>query len=166
MYSAAGALGQTFDLVYTGVGALCWLPDIRRWAGVVASLLRPGGRLFIREGHPMLWALDESADRRAGGRVPVLRDARIHWSSTSRAPTSPPIASSPPTSPRVEPRPRPDHRRRPRRGPDALGIEEHDSVPWNPFSADIVRLGEGGEWRFIDQSTRIPLTYTLQAVAS
>jgi SAM-dependent methyltransferase len=49
-----------FDLVYTGVGALCWLPDVRRWAAVVAGLLRPGGRLFIREGHPMLWALDES----------------------------------------------------------------------------------------------------------
>ena len=51
--SGAGA----FDLVFTGIGALCWLPDIRRWAGVVADLLAPGGRLFLREGHPMLWAL-------------------------------------------------------------------------------------------------------------
>jgi SAM-dependent methyltransferase len=32
-----------FDLVYTGVGALCWLPSVRRWAGVVAALLRPAG---------------------------------------------------------------------------------------------------------------------------
>jgi hypothetical protein len=48
-----------FDLVFTGVSALCWLPDIRRWAGVVESLLRPGGRLFLREGHPMMWAMDE-----------------------------------------------------------------------------------------------------------
>ena len=45
----AGQAGA-FDLVYTGIGALCWLPDIRRWAEVVASLLRPGGRLFVREG--------------------------------------------------------------------------------------------------------------------
>ena len=37
------------DLVYTGIGALCWLPDIRRWAQTVCGLLRPGGRLFIRE---------------------------------------------------------------------------------------------------------------------
>jgi hypothetical protein len=29
---------------------------------VVAGLLKPGGRLFIRDGHPMLWTLDESAD--------------------------------------------------------------------------------------------------------
>jgi SAM-dependent methyltransferase len=61
VYDAAGALGpEPFDLVYTGIGALCWLPDIARWAQVVAGLLRPGGRLFIREGHPMLWALDDT----------------------------------------------------------------------------------------------------------
>src|SRR5580693_6752583 len=60
VYEAASVLPPGgFDLVYTGIGALCWLPSIRRWAGVVASLLRPGGRLFIREGHPVLWALDE-----------------------------------------------------------------------------------------------------------
>src|ERR1017187_6417445 len=41
-----------FDLVFTGIGALCWLPSIRRWADVVGGLLRPGGRLFLREGHP------------------------------------------------------------------------------------------------------------------
>lgn len=50
---------EQFDLVYTGVGALCWLPEVRPWAAVVAGLLRPGGRLFIREGHPMMWAIDE-----------------------------------------------------------------------------------------------------------
>ena len=33
----------SYDLVFTGIGALCWLPDIRRWAEVVARLLRPGG---------------------------------------------------------------------------------------------------------------------------
>jgi len=58
VYAAADVLGPgAFDLVFTGIGALCWIPDIRRWAGVVADLLAPGGRLFLREGHPMLWAL-------------------------------------------------------------------------------------------------------------
>src|SRR5206468_13093534 len=60
LYSAPDVLERaSYDLVFTGIGALCWLPDIRRWAGVVAALLRPGGRLFIREGHPVLWALDD-----------------------------------------------------------------------------------------------------------
>lgn len=59
---AVAALGTSFDLVYTGVGALCWLPSVRRWAEVVAALLRPGGRLFLREGHPMLWSLQDDRD--------------------------------------------------------------------------------------------------------
>ena len=49
VYAAVDVLGpDRFDLVYTGVGALCWLPDIARWASIVAGLLRPGGRLFLR----------------------------------------------------------------------------------------------------------------------
>jgi SAM-dependent methyltransferase len=62
VYDAVEVLGDRYDLVYTGVGALNWIPDISRWAGVVAALLAPGGRLHIREGHPVLWALDEDGD--------------------------------------------------------------------------------------------------------
>ncbi|MGL5862166.1 MAG: class I SAM-dependent methyltransferase, partial [Phycicoccus sp.] len=63
VYGAPAALaGRTFDLVYTGIGALNWLPDVRRWAGVVDELLRPGGAVFLREGHPMLYAVDEQHD--------------------------------------------------------------------------------------------------------
>ncbi|MBS3941117.1 MAG: class I SAM-dependent methyltransferase [Actinobacteria bacterium] len=56
------ALPETFDLVYTGVGALNWLPSVARWARIMAGLLAPGGRLFLREGHPILGALDEERD--------------------------------------------------------------------------------------------------------
>lgn len=62
VYDAPAALGERFDVVYTGVGALCWLPDVARWADVVAALLAPGGLLYLRECHPVLHALDESSD--------------------------------------------------------------------------------------------------------
>lgn len=53
MYEAVRALdGRAFDIVYTGLGALNWLPDIERWAGVVAALVRPGGFLYLSEFHP------------------------------------------------------------------------------------------------------------------
>lgn len=48
-----------FDIVYTGRGALIWLPDIKRWAGIVARLLKPGGRFYMHEFHP---AMDVFAD--------------------------------------------------------------------------------------------------------
>ncbi len=62
VYDAATKLSGPFDLVYTGVGALNWLPNVDRWAAVVAQLLAPGGRLYLREGHPMLWAIDDDRD--------------------------------------------------------------------------------------------------------
>ena len=53
VYEAAEALGgRTFDVVYTCRGALNWLPDMGRWAEVVASLLHPGGFLYLAEFHP------------------------------------------------------------------------------------------------------------------
>lgn len=53
VYEAVDALdSRTFDIVYTGLGALNWLPDIERWAAVVAALVRPGGFLYLSEFHP------------------------------------------------------------------------------------------------------------------
>ncbi len=48
-------------MVYTGVGAINWLPDIGRWAEVVAALLRPGGRFHMTEGHPMAMIFSDEA---------------------------------------------------------------------------------------------------------
>jgi SAM-dependent methyltransferase len=77
VYDAANILKPgSFDLVYRGVGALTWLPDIRRWGRVVADLLRPGGRLFIRDGHPMLLALDVGSDGRLMVTQALFRDHR------------------------------------------------------------------------------------------
>lgn len=58
VYDAPQALGETFDVVYTGIGALNWLPDVRAWARAAAACLGPGGVLYLYEGHPMLWTLD------------------------------------------------------------------------------------------------------------
>ena len=48
---------EQYDIVYTGVGAINWLPDIARWGEVVATMLRPGGMFFMRECHPLAWSL-------------------------------------------------------------------------------------------------------------
>lgn len=62
VYDAAQAVGETFDIVYTGIGALIWIADLERWARAVAACLRPGGILYVYEGHPMLNTIAESAD--------------------------------------------------------------------------------------------------------
>ena len=62
LYDSPQMLGERFDIVYTGVGAICWLPDIEGWARVISYFLKPGGTFYMREGHPMMWSLDQSID--------------------------------------------------------------------------------------------------------
>ena len=45
---------QLYDIVYTSYGAICWLPDINRWAAVVANKLKKGGRFYMAEFHPII----------------------------------------------------------------------------------------------------------------
>lgn len=62
LYDAPAALGEEFEVVYTGIGALNWLPDVGAWARVASACLAPGGLLYVYEGHPMLWSLDDRRD--------------------------------------------------------------------------------------------------------
>jgi len=61
VYDAPALLGgRRFDIVYTGVGALMWLPDIAAWAKIVAALLTAGGELYLFEFHPTEWMLSDT----------------------------------------------------------------------------------------------------------
>lgn len=58
VYEAVDMLGtQRFDVVYTGKGALCYLPDLTAWAQTIVHLLKPGGFLYVVEFHPLINAL-------------------------------------------------------------------------------------------------------------
>ena len=71
------------DLVYTGRGALCWMMDLPAWARVVARLLRPGGRLYVFEGHPLDWVWDQEANHyRLDAVYGDYFDGRIHSETT------------------------------------------------------------------------------------
>jgi SAM-dependent methyltransferase len=62
VHQAAEALGRhRFDVVYTGKGALCWIPDLRAWAEQCADLLRPAGWLYLCEFHPVGYCLGDDA---------------------------------------------------------------------------------------------------------
>lgn len=55
-------LGQ-YDIVYTSYGVLGWLPDIPRWAQIVASYVKPGGFFYIAEFHPFAMVFDDEAQK-------------------------------------------------------------------------------------------------------
>jgi len=52
-----------FDLVFTTWGTICWLPDVKAWAKVIASVLAPGGELYFADAHPGFNVLEEVAGR-------------------------------------------------------------------------------------------------------
>jgi SAM-dependent methyltransferase len=163
VYSAFDVLErESFDFVYTGIGALCWLPDIARWAQTVAGLLRPGGRLFIREMHPMLSTIDDSHTdlivvdypyfERAepmvfdDGGTYVETDAEFaatltyEWSHGLGETISALLNN----------------------GMQLTDLVEHDSVPWQALPGHM-SVDEHGEWRLTDRPWRLAASFTLQA---
>lgn len=152
-----------FDLVYTGIGALCWLPSIERWAQTVGALLKPGGRLFIREGHPMLWALDEEQRDSLQVAFPYFeRSEPLVWDEdTTYVETESSLKATVThewnhglgeiISALLA------------QGLEITGLVEHQSIPWEALPGQMV-VDERGEWRLKEAPWRLPLSYTLQAV--
>jgi SAM-dependent methyltransferase len=155
----------SFDLVFTGIGALCWLPDIQRWADVVAQMLRPGGRLFIREGHPVLWSIDETREDAlvigypyferpepevfdGGGTYVETEHVFQHTRSASWNHGLGEIVTALLSA-----------------GLQLTMLIEHDSVPWVALPNRMDALPDG-EHRLSEKPWRLPHSYTLQAVKS
>lgn len=61
LYDAPKLIDGTFDLVYVTWGTICWLPDIEGWARVVAHFVRPGGRFYFLDQHPVSLSFDDLA---------------------------------------------------------------------------------------------------------
>jgi len=58
IYNLPEHLNKKFDLVFTSYGTIGWLPDMEKWAKVVAHFLKPGGKLVFVEFHPVVWMFD------------------------------------------------------------------------------------------------------------
>ena len=165
VYDAVSVLGrERFDLVFTGIGALCWLPSISRWAETVAALLKPGGRLFIREGHPMLWAL---ADVDTNGLLIVdfpyfERQEATVWDEAGTYVETDAVFTMNTThswnhglgeivTALIA------------EGLQITGLDEHDSVPWDALPGQMTN-DDRGEWRLTDRPWRPAARYTRPAV--
>ncbi|WP_037312986.1 class I SAM-dependent methyltransferase [Amycolatopsis orientalis] len=164
VYSAADVLGAgEFDLVYTGIGALCWLPDIARWGRTAGALLRPGGRLFVRDMHPMLGTLDETQ--------PVVTPRYPYFEQAE-----PLVFDEPGTY--VDTDVSFQHNRTHEwnhglgeivmslldAGLTLTRLVEHDSVPWNALPGLMTVDPATEEWRLTKDPQRLAASFTIEAV--
>jgi SAM-dependent methyltransferase len=166
LYDGPDVLDETFDVVYTGVGALNWLPDLARWADVIRRFLVPGGLLYLRESHPMLGTIDDARDDRLMVvRYPYFASAEpLRWEEsgtyTDGAEDLGPTVSYEWMHPLSE----------------VIGsllaagftltsFDEHDSLEYRFFEWMIPDPDAEGRWVLPEGRARLPLMYSLTATA-
>lgn len=159
VYDAVEALGgRRFDIVYTGLGALIWLPDIDRWAAVVAELIEPGGFVYLAEFHPIVETMADDSltvlfdyfTRPAGtryeeggtytdGDVETVHNVSYEWTH----PVSSVVTALL------------DH------GLQLELLHEHDFTLWGRFP--FLEARDDGTYHLPPDLPRIPLMYSLRA---
>ena len=66
---------ETYDIVFSSGGVLCWLPDLRPWAEAIAGWLEPGGVFYLREFHPVGGIFDDEHEGEPRLRYPYFPHA-------------------------------------------------------------------------------------------
>jgi SAM-dependent methyltransferase len=54
IYDLPAKLEEVFDIVFASYGVVPWLPDFAAWAKVAAHFVRPGGFVYLLDGHPLM----------------------------------------------------------------------------------------------------------------
>ncbi len=50
-------LNRQFDIVFTSIGVLPWLPNLREWAKIIANHLKKDGIFYLKDTHPIYYAM-------------------------------------------------------------------------------------------------------------
>ena len=164
LYDAPAAIPEpaAFDMVFVTWGAISWLPDLRRWAEIVAHFLKPGGSLYLAEAHPAAMVFDDAAllsDGRPGffapyfSREPVVMDeAHDYVDETAKAHNATTYTWIHPLSDIIS--------NLMTAGLVLDWFHEHDAVTWRMFK--ILAPDADGLWRWPDRPW-LPLAFSLRA---
>ena len=71
VYDLSEVLDGRYDIVFASDGVWPWLPDLNRWAEVVAGCLKPGGVFYMRDIHPIRRVLKPPRDDATGTPVEI-----------------------------------------------------------------------------------------------
>ena len=163
IYEARAAVEGMFDRVFTTWGTTTWLPDIRAWAAVVASLLAPGGEFYFADIHPAALVFDDGVpgtDGMPGWFVPyfhqgalVIDDPSDYANPTARLANARTHEFIHPVADVVQ--------ALLDAGLRLTMLHEHDTLAWKAFGCMVET--EGRLYRLPDRPW-LPLSYSLKAV--
>jgi SAM-dependent methyltransferase len=150
-----------FDLVFVTWGTICWLPDLAVWAGAIASVLAPGGELYLADAHPSFLLMEER-----GGKLeptydfqtPIDRPLEFKVETTYTG--DPTVMTNQATREWIHPL------------SEILGalieagltiemFHEHEVLPWRGLQL-MVPSSTGRWWRLPDGYPRFPLSFSLR----
>jgi SAM-dependent methyltransferase len=157
IYDAPQHINDRFDVVYTSYGTIQWLPDLKKWAGIISHFLKPGGIFYMVDFHPIIWMFDEEfknirhsyfnsgepvveeahgtyADRNAG-----LHDVEYTWNHSISDVLNALIHS----------------------GLKISFFNEYNYSPYNCFNNMVETAA--GEWKIKGFEDKIPLVFSLSA---
>lgn len=63
IYDLPNHLNEQFDIVFTSYGTIGWLPDLDKWAKIIAQFLKPGGKFIMADFHPVVWMFDDNFEK-------------------------------------------------------------------------------------------------------
>ena len=161
VYDASEALGgRRFDIVYTGLGALNWLPDIERWASVMASLVAPGGCLYLAEFHPFthVFGDDDLTVRVRRTSTSPTGPSSSRTRATTRIPARRPCTTAPSSGTTASARSSARSSARASRSSSCTSTTPRCSSAGRSWSASA------GTFRLPEGMPSLPLLYSLRAV--
>ena len=156
IYSLPESLDQQFDIVFTSYGTIGWMPDMQKWARIVARYLKPEGQFIFVDFHPVVWmfnsdfsavqypyfnkeAIVETLEGTYADRNAPIKQSEVGWNHDLSEVMQNLIDA----------------------GLNITRFQELDSSPHNCFS-NMVAIG-GGRYQVEGLEGKIPMVYTLTA---
>jgi SAM-dependent methyltransferase len=153
-------LEEDFDIVFTSIGALCWMSDIDRWGEVVSRYVSPSGFFYVLEDHPVGLMLDVGPGGGLApmygyfrGREPIATEGEPDYSQPDYVPRERQLSYIWAVSAVMGALER-----------NAMWISEFKEFPYMRWKlGSEVRQDRAGNYRLPERMAELPLMYSLKA---
>jgi SAM-dependent methyltransferase len=157
IYDLPNYLDKQFDIVFTSYGTIIWLPDLDKWAKIIAQYLKPGGKFVFVDFHPVMQMFDDRFQKLSYSYFNT--GAIVETEQGSYADTDASVALQNVTW---------NHGTGEvlnsliNAGLEITSFDEFDYSPYNTFG--VMTEAEPGKFRVASMGNNIPLVFALTAI--